>query len=103
MLVENIPVIGPSKAQLEGNKVCKEFNTSQHPHCKYKSITKKILTKTDFLKHSTSYVLKPTVWLGKGVIILNERIDAINVLNEMLLGMFGTSSQTVVIEEFLSV
>lgn len=107
--LKDIPVIGPSKkgAQLEGSKrFAKEFMIRHNiPTAKYKSITKENIDEgLDFLETlSPPYVLKADgLAAGKGVIILNERIDAINVLNEMLLGMFGTSSQTVVIEEFLS-
>ena len=107
--LKNIPVIGPSKkgAQLEGSKrFAKEFMLRHNiPTAKYKSITKENINEGfDFLETlSQPYVLKADgLAAGKGVIILNERIDAINVLNEMLSGMFGASSQTVVIEEFLS-
>lgn len=107
--LKNIPVIGPSKkgAQLEGSKrFAKEFMLRHNiPTAKYKSITKDNINEGfDFLETlSPPYVLKADgLAAGKGVIILNERIDAINVLNEMLSGMFGASSQTVVIEEFLS-
>lgn len=107
--LKNIPVIGPSKkgAQLEGSKrFAKEFMLRHNiPTAKYKSITKENINEGfDFLETLLPpYVLKADgLAAGKGVIILNERIDAINVLNEMLSGMFGASSQTVVIEEFLS-
>ena len=107
--LKNIPVIGPSKegAELEGSKrFAKEFMMRHNiPTAKYKSITKENIDEgLSFLETlSPPYVLKADgLAAGKGVIILNERIDAINVLNEMLSGMFGASSQTVVIEEFLS-
>ena len=55
-------------------------------------------------KNNSPYVLKadgPAA--GKGVIIVNEKVDAVNELREMLLGSkFGKSSEKVVIEEFLS-
>ena len=99
--LKNIPVIGPSKkgAQLEGSKrFAKEFMLRHNiPTAKYKSITKENINEGfDFLETlSPPYVLKADgLAAGKGVIILNERIDAINVLNEMLSGMFGVSSQT---------
>ena len=106
---KNISVIGPSKegAELEGSKrFAKEFMMRHNiPTAKYKSITKDNIDEgLSFLETlSPPYVLKADgLAAGKGVIILNERLDAINVLNEMLSGMFGASSQTVVIEEFLS-
>ncbi|NLZ94275.1 MAG: phosphoribosylamine--glycine ligase [Bacteroidales bacterium] len=107
--LKHIPVIGPSKegAQLEGSKqFAKEFmNRHDIPTAKHKSITKDNIDEgIDFLESlSPPFVLKADgLAAGKGVIILKDRLDAINVLNEMLLGMFGASSQTVVIEEFLS-
>lgn len=107
--LSDIPVIGPSKegAKLEGSKkFAKEFMMRHDiPTARYKSVTKENIDEGfEFLeKLSPPYVLKADgLAAGKGVIILNERIDAINVLNKMLSGMFGQSSQTVVIEEFLS-
>ena len=107
--LSDIPVIGPSKegAKLEGSKkFAKEFMMRHDiPTARYKSVTKENIDEGfEFLETlSPPYVLKADgLAAGKGVIILNERIDAINVLNRMLSGMFGQSSQTVVIEEFLS-
>ena len=107
--LKNIPVIGPSQegAKLEGSKkFAKEFMIRNNiPTARYKSITKENIDEGfSFLETlSPPYVLKADgLAAGKGVIILNERTDAINVLNRMLGGMFGEASQTVVIEEFLS-
>ncbi len=107
--LKNISVIGPSKegAKLEGSKkFAKEFMVRHNiPTAKYKDITiENIEEGVQFLETlSSPYVLKADgLAAGKGVIILKEKADAINVLNRMLLGMFGQASQTVVIEEFLS-
>lgn len=107
--LKSVPVIGPSQegAKLEGSKkFAKEFMMRHNiPTAKYKSITKENLNEGfAFLETLTPpYVLKADgLAAGKGVIILNKRIEAINVLNRMLSGMFGAASQTVVIEEFLS-
>ena len=107
--LKHVPVIGPSKkgAQLEGSKqFAKEFMIRHNiPTAKHKSVTKDNIDEgIEFLESlSPPFVLKADgLAAGKGVIILKDRLDAINVLNEMLLGMFGASSQTVVIEEFLS-
>ena len=107
--LKNVSIIGPSKegAKLEGSKkFAKEFMMRHNiPTAKYKSIAKDNIEEgLSFLEAlSPPYVLKADgLAAGKGVIILNERIDAINVLNRMLSGMFGEASQTVVIEEFLS-
>jgi phosphoribosylamine--glycine ligase len=49
------------------------------------------------------YVLKADgLAAGKGVLIIEDRIEAEKSLSEMLGGMFGQASETVVIEEFLS-
>lgn len=107
--LKDIPVIGPSKkgAELEGSKrFAKEFMIRHSiPTAKYKSVTRETVDEgIAFLETlSPPFVLKADgLAAGKGVIILKDRLDAINVLNEMLSGMFGASSQTVVIEEFLS-
>ena len=107
--LNNIPVIGPSKegAKLEGSKkFAKEFMIRHNiPTAKHLSVTKENIDEGfKFLESLPApYVLKADgLAAGKGVIILHERPDAINVLNRMLSGMFGDASQTVVIEEFLS-
>lgn len=107
--LNNIPVIGPSKegAKLEGSKkFAKEFMIRHNiPTAKHLSVTKENIDEGfKFLESLPApYVLKADgLAAGKGVIILHERPDAINVLNRMLCGMFGDASQTVVIEEFLS-
>lgn len=107
--LKNTPVIGPSKegAKLEGSKkFAKEFMIRHNiPTAKHLSVTKENINEGfKFLESlSAPYVLKADgLAAGKGVIILHERTDAINVLNRMLSGMFGEASQTVVIEEFLS-
>lgn len=89
--LKNIPVIGPSQegAKLEGSKkFAKEFMIRNNiPTARYKSITKENIDEGfSFLETlSPPYVLKADgLAAGKGVIILNERTDAINVLNRML-------------------
>ena len=107
--VSHIAVIGPSKAgaQLEGSKdFAKEFMMRhQIPTARYKSVTKATLE--DGLRFLESlqppYVLKADgLAAGKGVLILSSLEEAKQKLREMLEGMFGASSATVVIEEFLS-
>ena len=107
--LKSVPVIGPSKegARLEGSKrFAKEFMIRHNiPTAKHLSVTKDNIDEGfKFLESLPApYVLKADgLAAGKGVIILHERTDAINVLNRMLSGMFGEASQTVVIEEFLS-
>ena len=107
--VNHIPVIGPSKegAQLEGSKDFAKQFMMRHgiPTARYKSFT---LAELDdayrFLDElQTPYVLKADgLAAGKGVLIINDLEEAKKELKEMLSGMFGDSSKTVVIEEFLS-
>lgn len=105
----NIPVIGPSKvgAMLEGSKeFAKEF-MHRHgiPTAAYKSITLANLDEgLAFLETlQAPYVLKADgLCAGKGVLILSTLEEAKKELREMLGGMFGNASATVVIEEFLS-
>lgn len=107
--LKNIPVIGPSKegAQLEGSKdFAKQFMMRHNiPTARYKSFTIDDLDKAyQFLEElSAPYVLKADgLAAGKGVLIINDLEEAKRELKEMLSGMFGAASKTVVIEEFLS-
>lgn len=105
----HIAVIGPSAkgAQLEGSKeFAKEFMLRHHiPTARYKSVTAATLEEgLAFLETLTApYVLKADgLCAGKGVLILPTLEEARKELKEMLSGMFGDASATVVIEEFLS-
>lgn len=104
-----VPVIGPSKggAQLEGSKDFAKGFMMRHniPTARYKSITADNLQEgLDFLASlEAPYVLKADgLCAGKGVLILPTLEEAQKELKEMLDGMFGDASATVVIEEFLS-
>ena len=107
--LKNAPVIGPSKAGavLEGSKeFAKGFMQRHHiPTAGYKSITAANLEEgLAFLETlEAPYVLKADgLCAGKGVLILPTLEEAKKELKEMLSGMFGDASATVVIEEFLS-
>lgn len=107
--LKQIPVIGPSKAGavLEGSKeFAKGFMQRHHiPTAGYKSITAANLEEgLAFLETlEAPYVLKADgLCAGKGVLILPTLEEAKKELKEMLGGMFGNASATVVIEEFLS-
>ena len=107
--LKNVPVIGPSKAGavLEGCKeFAKGFMQRHHiPTAGYKSITAANLEEgLAFLETlEAPYVLKADgLCAGKGVLILPTLEEAKKELKEMLSGMFGDASATVVIEEFLS-
>ncbi len=108
---ENHPVLvaGPSKAgaQLEGSKdMAKRFMVDHGiPTARYRSFTADTIedgyTFLESLK--PPYVLKADgLAAGKGVLIIDDLQQAKQSLAEMLDGMFGKSSATVVIEEFLS-
>ena len=105
----HIPVIGPTKegATLEGSKDFAKAFMQRHniPTARYKSITKDNLEEgMAFLEElEAPYVLKADgLCAGKGVLILPTLEEAKKELQEMLSGMFGDASATVVIEEFLS-
>ncbi len=107
--LNSIPVIGPSKmgATLEGSKeFAKEFmNRHGIPTAAYRSFKSSELQEAyDFLETlSPPYVLKADgLCAGKGVLIIPDLDSAKKELAEMLGGMFGDASSTVVIEEFLS-
>ena len=107
--LKNIPVIGPGSegARLEGSKeFAKEFMMRNHiPTAGYFSVHPGNLSEgIDFLKNlKPPYVLKADgLAAGKGVLIIENLEEAIKSLREMLGGLFGSASSTVVIEEFLS-
>jgi len=107
-----VGVIGPSAdgAMLEGSKdFAKKFMTQYHiPTAGYRTFT---LGKGDTaLEEAKAYIasIKPPYVLkadglaaGKGVVILNDPDEAINELQEMFTGKFGTAGKKVVIEEYL--
>ena len=103
-----IPVIGPSKAgaQLEGSKDFAKAFMMRHqiPTARYKSISAENLAEGyAFLEElEAPYVLKADgLAAGKGVLIIDNLEEAKKELGDMLGGMFGDASKTVVIEEFL--
>ncbi len=107
--LRDIPVIGPASlgAQLEGSKdFAKKFMMRHHiPTAAYLSVTKENLEEGIRFMHSLKapYVLKADgLAAGKGVLIIENLAEAEQSIREMLGGMFGQASETVVIEEFLS-
>lgn len=107
--VADVMVIGPSKAgaQLEGSKDFAKGFMQRHdiPTAGYLSVTKDNIEEGyRFLESlKAPYVLKADgLAAGKGVLIIPSLDEAKKELGEMLNGMFGASSSTVVIEEFLS-
>jgi phosphoribosylamine--glycine ligase len=106
--LRNIPVIGPSAegAKLEGSKTyakqfMQEFNI---PTAAYQSFTNATLQEgISFIEQQLPpFVLKADgLAAGKGVIILDNALEAQQELTAMLNGKFGVASQEVVIEQFL--
>lgn len=104
-----ILVVGPSQAgaALEGSKdFAKQFMVCHDiPTALYRSFNADNIEEGyKFLESlKAPYVLKADgLAAGKGVLILPTLEEAKASLKEMLSGMFGASSATVVIEEFLS-
>lgn len=104
----DVKVIAPDAkcARLEGSKeFAKEFMTANSiPTARFMTVT------TDTLEEGLSfldsqkppYVLKADgLAMGKGVFIIPSLADAKDMLSDMLEGLFGESSTTVLIEEFL--
>ncbi len=105
----HITVIGPSKkaAMLEGSKdFAKAFMLRHHiPTARHKSVN--FIKVTDGMRFLDTlkppYVLKADgLAAGKGVLIINNLLEAKEELHNMLQGKFGEAGKTVVIEEFLT-
>ena len=108
--LKDVLVIGPSMAGalLEGSKErAKEFMINhQIPTAAYQSFTKKSVSEGKLFLETLSppYVLKADgLAAGKGVLIINNILEAQQELENMLTyAKFGAASSTVVIEEFLA-
>jgi phosphoribosylamine--glycine ligase len=108
--LKHVAVIGPQKeaAKLEGSKeFAKEFMKAHGiPTAQYASFTAETIEEGKaFLEQMNSpYVLKADgLAAGKGVLIIEDIVEAKAALTEMLVGQkFGAASTTVVIEEFLA-
>ena len=101
-------IVGPGAdgARLEGSKdFAKDFMTRHGiPTAAYRSFTADTLADGQrFLETlNAPYVLKADgLAAGKGVLIIDSLDEAKAALAEMLSGMFGNASATVVIEEFM--
>ena len=106
---QSVLVVGPSQAgaDMEGSKDFAKAFMMRHsiPTARYRSFTADTLEDGyAFLETlQAPYVLKADgLAAGKGVLIIDNIDEAKASLKEMLGGMFGSSSATVVIEEFLS-
>lgn len=101
-------LVGPAAngAALEGSKDFAKQFMQRHgiPTAAYSSFTAETADAgCKFLETlKAPYVLKADgLAAGKGVLIIDDLTEAQNSLREMLGGMFGNASATVVIEEFL--
>lgn len=106
--ISHVAVIGPSRegAQLEGSKDFAKAFMQRHqiPTARYKSISADNIEEGYAFLESLKapYVLKADgLAAGKGVLIIPDLETAKKELGDMLNGMFGDASKTVVIEEFL--
>lgn len=107
--LSRVGVIGPQKkaATLEGSKAFAKAFMNRHniPTADYAQFTSKNITEGEaFLEKSKPpYVLKADgLAAGKGVLILDDLMQAKKELRQMLLQKkFGKASRKVVIEEFL--
>ncbi|MBD5363383.1 MAG: phosphoribosylamine--glycine ligase [Bacteroides sp.] len=102
-------LVGPAAdgAALEGSKDFAKQFMQRHgiPTAAYRSFTAETIEDgCKFLETlKAPYVLKADgLAAGKGVLIISDLKEAQDSLREMLGGMFGKASATVVIEEFLS-
>lgn len=102
-------IVGPGKdgAALEGSKDFAKRFMVRHgiPTARYQSFTADTIDEAFTFLSSLQppYVLKADgLAAGKGVLIIDDIEKAKQALREMFGGMFGKSSATVVIEEFLS-
>lgn len=107
--LKNIIVVGPSAegAKLEGSKsFAKKFMDDYGiPTAGYLEVTQSNieegLQRID--TSPTPIVLKADgLAAGKGVLILEDRVEAKQALKDMLGGKFGTAGEKVVIEDFLN-
>jgi phosphoribosylamine--glycine ligase len=106
--LKNIPVIGPDKsaARLEGSKDFAKAFLTRHkiPTAAYKSFDKSTLNEVPrFLETlNPPYVIKADgLAAGKGVLIIDNIMEAENEVKDILSGKFGAAGEVVVIEQFL--
>lgn len=105
--VEGLKIFGPNKecAQLEGSKsFSKDFMVKHNiPTAKYKEYTEidKAISEIDSFGYPV--VIKADgLAAGKGVVILENKEDALDALKEMMLDKkFGEAGNKIVVEEFL--
>jgi phosphoribosylamine---glycine ligase len=107
-ILRHIPVIGPDKsaARLEGSKDFAKDFLSRHniPTARYRSFDISSVKEVPlFLKAlKPPYVIKADgLAAGKGVLIIDDIIEAENEVKAILNGKFGAAGRKVIIEQFL--
>ena len=105
--VQGLAIFGPTKlaAQLEGSKVfCKDFlQRNKIPTAFYQVFSEEESAIHYVKEKGTPIVIKADgLAAGKGVIIANTELEAVDAIHDMLQGnRFGEAGSRVVIEEFL--
>lgn len=104
----SLMIIGPGQAaaRLEGSKAFAKAFMEKHdiPTAKYQSFNRSQLdlAKEYIQSQAGPYVLKADgLAAGKGVLILNDKAEAIQEAEAILGGKFGEAGHTLVIESFL--
>lgn len=108
--LSHLHIVGPTRqgAELEGSKdFAKAFMARHHiPTAKYRTFTPATVQEGKaFLATEVQapYVLKADgLAAGKGVLIMDQLAEAQQELEAMLGGKFGSASNSVVVEEYLS-
>jgi phosphoribosylamine--glycine ligase len=104
---EGLAIFGPTEAasQLEGSKAfCKDFLDRNNIPTAYYDVFTEVAPAVKYVQEKgTPIVIKADgLAAGKGVIIANTEVEAIDAINDMLEGnRFGEAGSRVVVEEFL--
>lgn len=104
----NLPIFGPHQAaaKLEGDKAyAKDFMNKYGVKTAFSKTFKYYIDARDYVRTLKEYpiVIKASgIAAGKGVVIVNDDIEAETTLHAMMVEKkFGTAGETVVIEEYL--
>ena len=103
-----IAVFGPNQkaAQLEGSKIfMKEFLTRHNiPTAKFASFTEPQAAKNYIDAEQKLPIIIKTDGLaaGKGVIVAQTKVEALQAVDELMAGKFGAAGQKLIIEEFMA-
>ncbi len=102
-----IPVFGPSKAasELEGSKVFMKRIASENaiPTADYQVFVDSVAA-SNFIKKSdrdVNVIKADGLAAGKGVVITHTKHEALQLIEEIFSGKFGSAGDQIIIEEFL--